>query len=333
MVLADGERKSVTTDRITLVPGPEEEVRAVRKAFKLFVSHALSEARIAAYLNERNILTRAGNRWCQKTIHDMLTNPKYAGDLAYNRTLVRMGSSPIKNPRDKWTYVPDRFQPIISREVWDQAQDVFNDRAEHSQEGKMLAGLRTLLTKHGRLGYDLIDAEPGMPSAQTYYKKFGSMIEVYRRVGWSADRRYRQIASRPEVRACRSALEDAITRKIAAVADDFSKDTKIPLWTVNGEISIYVALVAPTECQRRRLVWKFRRKFHGRRDVDADVLVIARLSLKALAILDYYVFPGCYAMPIRILEQNPWSVDIHRFEDLSFLDLACRRSKLSDSEN
>jgi hypothetical protein len=79
-------------------------------------------------------------------------------------------------------------------------------------------------------------------------------------------------------------------------------------------------------------VWKLRRKFRGRREVDADVLVIARLSLKGSAILDYYVFPGRYAMPIRIFEQNPWSLDIHRFEDLSFLDFACGRSKLSDLE-
>ena len=197
----------------------------------------------------------------------------------------------------------------------------------------MMAHLRTLLAKHGRLSYDLIDAEPGMPSAQTYHKRFGSMIELYRRVGWSTDRRYRQIASRPEARAYRSALEDAITSKIAAVADHFSKDTKIPLWTVNGDLSIYVALVVPTEGERKRPVWKFRCKFHGRREANADVLVIARVSLKGSAILDYYVFPGCYAMPIRIFEQNSWSLDIHRFEDLSFLDLACSRSKLSDSDN
>jgi hypothetical protein len=127
----------------------------------------------------------------------------------------------------------------------------------------------------------------------------------------------------------RSELEDAITGKIAAVADHFSKDAKIPLWTVNGEISIYVALLAPSKFESHRLVWKF----HGTRQGCADILVIARLKPRANEILDYYVFPGCYRTPIRIFEQNPWSLDIHRFEDLSFLDFACSRSKLSDSDN
>jgi hypothetical protein len=71
----------------------------------------------------------------------------------------------------------------------------------------------------------------------------------------------------------------------------------------------------------------------GTRKARADVLVIARLKPGANEILDYYVFPGRYATPIEIFEQNPWSLDIHRFEDLSFLDFTCRRTKLSDLEN
>jgi hypothetical protein len=104
---------------------------------------------------------------------------------------------------------------------------------------------------------------------------------------------------------------------------------KVPLWTVNGEISMYVALVAPSKFQSHRLVWKF----HGTRQARADVLVIVRLKPGADEILDYYVFPGCYTTPIRIFEQNPWSLDIHRFEDMRFLDLVCHRTKLSDLDN
>jgi hypothetical protein len=319
----------VKTDRITLVHGPRKEVHAVRKVFDLFVRERFSEATVAAYLNERGITTKAGNPWQQKTINDMLANPKYVGDLVLNRTITQLGSVPVKRARDQWIYVPDRFPPIISREIWNRAQDIFRRRAERAQEGEMLACLRALLAKHGRLSYDLIDAEPGMPSAQTYHKRFGSMIEVYRRVGWRADRRYKQIANRPEVRARRSELEDAITSKIAAVSDNFSKGAKIPLWTVNGEISIYVALLAGSKFQNHRLVWKF----HGTRQAHADVLVIARLMPGANEILDYYVFPGCYTTPIRIFEQNPWSLDIHRFEDMRFLEFLCRRSKLLDLEN
>jgi DNA invertase Pin-like site-specific DNA recombinase len=94
-VLASGEHKTIQTDRVTLVHGPAEEVRAVRKVFDLFVNEDFSEARIAAYMTERGIMTRFGNPWVKKTIRDMLTNPKYAGDLVFNRTAAKLRSPPV----------------------------------------------------------------------------------------------------------------------------------------------------------------------------------------------------------------------------------------------
>jgi hypothetical protein len=60
-----------------------------------------------------------------------------------------------------------------------------------------------------------------------------------------------------------------------------------------------------------------------------DVLVIARSPHDASKILDYYVFPGRCETPIRIFEENPWAIEVHRSDDLSFLDLICRHTKLS----
>ncbi|HTA42454.1 MAG TPA: recombinase family protein [Bryobacteraceae bacterium] len=329
IVLQDGERKGVKTDRITLIHGPREEVRTIRKIFKLFVDDGYAEKTIAAYLNERRILTKAGNAWSRETIRQILTNPKYAGDLAYNRTVTRMGSSPITNPREKWTYLPDRFRPIISRDTWDRAQTICKTRMAYLDEDEMLARLRALLSKHGRLSYELIDAEPGMPAAQTYQKRFGSINEAYRRIGWNG-RNYKRYAKRSEARSRKKALEDAITSRITAVADYFTKDNKMPRWTVNGEISMYVAVAAARIWEKKKMVWKFNRRYHNNQPIDSDLLVIARLNAEATSILDYYVFPGIHAMPIRIFERNPWSLDIHRFEDLSFLDLLCCRTKLVD---
>src|SRR5581483_7460247 len=98
--------------------GPKEEVRTVRRIFMLFVRDRLSEAKIADHLNERRILTRLGNKWTKKTVHEMLGNPKYVGDLAFRRTRTYIGSRPVNNSRDKWIYVPDQFPPIVKRDVW-----------------------------------------------------------------------------------------------------------------------------------------------------------------------------------------------------------------------
>ena len=110
-VLEAGEHKTIHTDRVTLVHGPIQEVRVVRKVFDLFVNHDLSEARIATYLTERGIRTRLGNPWRKKSISDMLTNPKYAGDMVFNRTAAKFRSAPVKTPPEKWVCVPDHCCP------------------------------------------------------------------------------------------------------------------------------------------------------------------------------------------------------------------------------
>jgi DNA invertase Pin-like site-specific DNA recombinase len=331
-LLKDGERKSIKTDRVTLVRGPEQEVRIVQKVFQLFVEEGLGEKKIAEFLNEHGISTRRGNGWSRETVHRMLTNPKYAGDLTYCRTRTSMGSAPVLNERDNWIYLPDTFPPIVSRGLWQGAQEVLQRRAEHTDKERMLALLRLLLARSGRLSYDLIDAEPEMPSAQTYHKQFGTIREAYRRIGWTPSAKGTQTTRRPEVRALRLSLETAVNSRIAQTTEPFSKDPRLPLWTISENLSIYVALVVATNQERRRVAWVFSRRVKSKPKTPIDVLVMARLNIQASAILDYYVFPGCRPNTITIFEQNPLSVDIHRFEDLTFLDMLCCRTKLSEIE-
>lgn len=61
--LKRGEHKSLQTDRVVLVPGPDEEVRTVRWIYSQFLKKGLSESEIAAELNERGILTDLGRAW------------------------------------------------------------------------------------------------------------------------------------------------------------------------------------------------------------------------------------------------------------------------------
>ena len=326
MLLADGERKSIKTDRITLVPGPDEEVAAVREVFGLFVD-GVTEARIAARLNERGQFTRFGNGWHKKTIRDMLTNPKYVGDIAFSRTVTHLRSPPLSNARDKWVYVPNQFEPIVSRELWNRAQAIYQKRSEDAQESVMVARMRALLAKHGRLSAELIDAEPGMMNSQTYRRRFGSLLEAYRRVGWGAERRYRAITLRPTTVNWQRELDIAITKKVAEIADSSAKHPKLPLWCINGEPAIYATVVPVSRGQRRRRVWAV----YGNRGRFSELIVLARLKPEADGIMDHFVFPGGYAMPIHIYDDNSMEMDLHRFSDLSFLTTAFQCSRLEPS--
>ena len=51
-ILGFGEHKSLQTDRVILVPGPDEEVQTVHWIYREFIDGGKQEAEIASSLNE-----------------------------------------------------------------------------------------------------------------------------------------------------------------------------------------------------------------------------------------------------------------------------------------
>ena len=51
-----GEQKSIQTDRVVLVAGPDEEIAIVRWIYQAFVTEGKMESEIAAGLNAQGIL-------------------------------------------------------------------------------------------------------------------------------------------------------------------------------------------------------------------------------------------------------------------------------------
>ncbi len=84
--LGHGEKKSLQTDRVILVPGPEEELAVVREIYEQFVHRRMSERDIAHELNDAGIRTDHDREWTRGTVHQLLTNEKYVGNNVYNRS-------------------------------------------------------------------------------------------------------------------------------------------------------------------------------------------------------------------------------------------------------
>lgn len=84
-LLAHGERKSIQTDRVILVPGPATEVAVVDRIYRLFVEKGQNECSIAGILNSENLFTDMGRPWTRGTVHQVLTNEKYVGNNVFNR--------------------------------------------------------------------------------------------------------------------------------------------------------------------------------------------------------------------------------------------------------
>jgi DNA invertase Pin-like site-specific DNA recombinase len=110
--LAVGARKSLQTDRVILVPGPDHEIRTVRRMYHLFVD-GHSEQEIAETLNAEGLRTDRSRSWTRGTVHQVLTNEKYVGDNVYNRTSFKLKKRRVRNPPDMWIRANGAFAPIV----------------------------------------------------------------------------------------------------------------------------------------------------------------------------------------------------------------------------
>jgi DNA invertase Pin-like site-specific DNA recombinase len=99
--LAPGELKSIRSDRIVLVPGPAEEVGAVRWIFRQVADHATPLVDLAADLNRRGIPWRPGKPWQSARIQLLLANEKYIGNTVYNRASMRLKRPRVNNPPEE----------------------------------------------------------------------------------------------------------------------------------------------------------------------------------------------------------------------------------------
>jgi DNA invertase Pin-like site-specific DNA recombinase len=79
-LLDRGQQKSIQTDRVILVHGPQEEVEIVRWMYRTFVEGRIVESKLARMLNERGITSDLGRAWTQGTVHQVLTSEKYVGN-------------------------------------------------------------------------------------------------------------------------------------------------------------------------------------------------------------------------------------------------------------
>lgn len=95
--LRRNEHKSIQTDRIILIPGPENEIGIVREVYRLFVEDKKSEAEIAERLNVLGIQTDLRRPWTRGSIHQLLINEKYIGHNVWNRQSFKLKQKRVRN--------------------------------------------------------------------------------------------------------------------------------------------------------------------------------------------------------------------------------------------
>ncbi|VVE38051.1 serine recombinase [Pandoraea anhela] len=166
--LARGEHKAIQTDRVILVPGPDDEQRIVRGIYRLFVDEGRSEVEIAASLNQEGVRTDRGTDWTRGTVHQILINDKYVGDNVWNRTSFKLKHERIRNPPASWVRAENVFEPVVDRMMFEAARQIILARSYRLSDADMLHALRQLLHRSGYLSGIVIDEAPTCPSGSAY---------------------------------------------------------------------------------------------------------------------------------------------------------------------
>jgi DNA invertase Pin-like site-specific DNA recombinase len=124
-LLKSGEYKSISTDRVILVPGPKEEVRWVQEIYDMAL-HRKSRAWITRELNRRGVPWVDGKPWNWQAVAQVLKNPKYTGSNQWAQTSQKLHAGTVRNPPEKRVVMPQAFSSIIEKRVFDRVQKICN---------------------------------------------------------------------------------------------------------------------------------------------------------------------------------------------------------------
>ncbi len=114
--------------KFTVVP---EEAEIVRKIFDLYLA-GNGFCKIARILTDEGIKSYRGSVWTKSTIGEVISNVTYTGNLHLQKTYreSHMTKKTKRNKGEKPLYIVEgNHEPIISQEVFDEAQEIRRKKA------------------------------------------------------------------------------------------------------------------------------------------------------------------------------------------------------------
>jgi len=328
-VLDRGEQKSIQTDRVILVPGPEQEIEIVRWMYRTFVEQRIVESKLARMLNERGITTDLGRPWTQGTVHQVLTSEKYVGNNVYNRTSFKLKQKRVVNPPEMWIRANAAFEPIVSTELFAKAQEIIRERSRRYSNDELLGQLRVLLQREGRISGLLIDETDGTASSSVFRHRFGSLIQAYKLISYTPERDYQFIETNRQLRLMYPKVITDVIGSIRQLGGEVDANHATDLLTVNEEFTASIVLA---RC-RQRDDGSFRWLIRVDAGLKPDITVAVRMDSENRDPLDYYLLPSLDMTFERLMiaEENPVSIETFRFDNLDFFFGMTRRMRIPEA--
>ena len=314
-VLAFGQRKSLFTDRVILIPGPAEEVQVVQEIYNRFLKMHETFNGIAAELNRRGVPSEFGRRWTRSMVRSILTNPKYIGASQFNQTSKKLNREWVRNPPEAWIRRDNAFTPIVDADLFQETQDAIAARKKFRTHDEVLAGLRDLLVREGKLNSAIVDRAEGPVSRGRIALRFNGLLPAYELVWYTPAHDYSYLRTDKRLELRREEYIAALIAELEGVGAVVNRGVDTDLLTISGEFTVEFTVLRCRHTKHRGYRWRLRRA------ALADITVAARMMPDNGGVLDYYVLPrqAGLAPILDLAPANSFLIDVYRFDDLSVL--------------
>ena len=315
--LTIGQRKSLLTERVVLIPGPDAEREAVLWIYDQFIA-GMNETEIAMQLNAQGIANHFNRPWSRGTVREILTNEKYVGNNVFNRTSGKMKSKAKPNPETEWVRKDLAFERIIDPERFYTVQGIYRERNKKATDEELLQGLRDLYAKQGRLSALIIDESDFLPPSSLFRTRFGGLLRAYRMIGYTPERDYQYVAINQRLRILHAEIVEDVINNIEILCGrriPTDKENCLLEFNYNLSVSIVICRCFITPSGARR--WKIR--------IDSglrpDITIAVRMDARNEAIHDYYILPALEFSyeQLKLSEDNIGILDSFRTDTLDYL--------------
>lgn len=324
--LAAGEQKFLQTDRVILMPGPEEEIGHVRRIYQWFIDEALSLQRIADRLNDMEVKNCVGRQWCRESVWGVLRNEKYIGNNIYNRFSAKLKKPRVANPPSMWLRREGAFEGVITPETFYKAQEVFETRARRMTNSEIIERLRKIFVTTGTISGGLIAKDPELLRVSAIATRFGGLLKAYELAGYTPNRNYEHIALNKRLRQLQQKIAHRAEQQIVIDGGYAHRDPVTGLLNIADEITVSFVLSRCQTLPSGSLVWRV--AFDPR--LAPDLTVVVRMEVGNEVVRDYYLLPHLifgYA-PLNLREDNSAELACFQFAALTSLYGLARRADI-----
>jgi DNA invertase Pin-like site-specific DNA recombinase len=280
--LSFGQWKSITTDRVILVPGPPHEIKTVNRIYRMFVEKGMLLNDIAYCLNTEGIENAQGRPWQPSGVRDLLKNESYVGNNIFNRTSVALKGKWRRNHPSKWIRVKGAFEPIVSQDLFDRAQKILKENLSYTPN-ELLDFLSAIWCRYGTISVETVSACKSAPGPQAYQRCFGGLMPAYLLLGFQKPR----LKNWARNQNFRTAMNREI---IEGVKRHGGSARLLPggyMLHVNDEITLGTSVVRLVINEYGDRRWNLGYKTRTR----PDILIVARAEEGQDQLLDYFVLP------------------------------------------